>query len=78
MGMRVRLKASVDIEGYPAEAQVILRALKRYGMFLADNGGPWFLSGTPDPRWDNDALSTLKQIRGRDFEVVLMRGLVTE
>ncbi|QDU36263.1 hypothetical protein Mal4_05470 [Maioricimonas rarisocia] len=78
MGMRVRLKASVDIDGYPAEAQVILRALQRYGMFLADNGGSWFLSGTPDPRWDNEALSSLKQIRGSDFEVVLMRGLVTE
>lgn len=78
MGMRVRLKRDVDISGFPAEAQVILRALKKYGMILADNGSDWFLSGAPDPRWDNDALHTLKRIHGRDFEVIRMDGLVAD
>jgi hypothetical protein len=54
MGMRVRLKAGVDISGFPADVQVILTALKTYGMMVADNGGPFFLTGAPDPRW-NDA-----------------------
>lgn len=77
MGMRVRLKASVDISGYPYSVQVILRALKRYGMLLADNGGPWFISGAPDGRWNDAELHTIKQIRGWDFEVVQI-GEVTE
>jgi hypothetical protein len=77
MGMRVRLKASVDISSYPETAQVVLRALRTYGMFLADNGSDWFVSGTPDPRWDDDALNELKRIRGRDFEVVQMGPLTT-
>jgi hypothetical protein len=70
MGLRVRLKAGVNIGGYPAEVQVILLALKRYGMLLADNGSPWYLSGVPDERWDNDVLHTLRQLRGSDFEAV--------
>jgi hypothetical protein len=77
MGMRVRLKADYDISGFPAEAKVILTALKRYGMIVADNGGDWYLSGAPDPRWKDEALHTLKQVRGRDFEVVKMGPLVT-
>lgn len=77
MGMRVRLKASVDISKFPPLAQVILTALKRYGMMVADNGGDWFLSGAPDPRWNDEQISTLKRIRGRDFEVVRMNGIVT-
>jgi hypothetical protein len=72
MGMRVRLKASVDLSDYPASAQVILTALKKYGMLLADNGGSWFLSGAPDPRWNDDEIETLKHIRGSDFEVIKM------
>jgi hypothetical protein len=76
MGMRVRLKASFDLSGYPASAQVILQALKTYGMIVADNGSNWYLSGAPDARWDDDALNTLKQVRGSDFEVVRM-GVVT-
>ncbi|MBX7131924.1 MAG: hypothetical protein K1X67_04510 [Fimbriimonadaceae bacterium] len=72
MGMRVRLKASVDISGYSASNQVILRALKKYGMFLADNGSNWFVSGAPDSRWNDDDLNELKSLRGRDFEVVKM------
>ena len=78
MGMRVRLKASVDITGYPPTAQVILRALKRYGMILADNGSDWFVSGSPDPRWNDDELNTLKRLKGHDFEVVQMGTIVTK
>lgn len=76
MGMRVRLKASFDLSGYPPSAQVILRALKKYGMFVADNGSDWYLSGAPDARWDDSELNTLKQLRGSDFEVVRM-GTIT-
>ena len=78
MGMRVRLKASVDISTFPADVQVILRALKRHGMILADNGGGFFVSGAPDPRWNDANIDTMKRIKGSDFEVVLMTGLVTQ
>ena len=57
--------------------QVILRALKKYGMILADNGSNWFISGAPDPRWDDDDLNNLKSIKGSDFEVVKMDNIVT-
>lgn len=77
MGMRVRLKASFDVAAYPPQARVILTALQTYGMLLADNGGDWFLSGAPDPRWDDDDLSTLKRVKVRDFEVVRMGDVVT-
>jgi hypothetical protein len=77
MGMRVRLKASVDISGFSPAMQVILRALKKYGMILADNGSNWFISGAPDPRWDDDDLNTLKNIKGSQFEVVKMTNVVT-
>ena len=77
MGMRVRLKASVNISGYSPAMQVILRALKKYGMILADNGSNWFISGAPDPRWNDDELNTLKSIKGSDFEVVKMENIVT-
>jgi hypothetical protein len=75
MGQRFRLKASFDISGYPAYAQVILRALKKYGMILADNGSNWYVSGANDTEWDDDALNTLKQLRGSDFEAVDERSL---
>ncbi len=78
MGMRVRLKAGVDIGGYPPSARVVLQALKTYGMILADNGGNWFLSGAPDARWNDDELNTLKQLRGSDFEVVAMGSVTTD
>lgn len=78
MGMRVRLKASFDLSGYPPAARVILQALKTYGMILADNGSDWYLSGAPDSRWDDTELNSLKQLRGSDFEVVLMGPAVTE
>lgn len=77
MGMRVRLKSTVDISKFPPPARVILAALQRYGMMVADNGGDWFLSGAPDPRWNDEEISTLKRIKGRDFEVVQMNNLVT-
>lgn len=76
MGMRVRLKAGYDISGFPASAQVILRALKTYGMLVADNGSDWFVSGVADSRWNDDDLNTLKRLRGADFEVVRMTGVV--
>jgi len=72
MGMRVRLKADYDISRFPPQAQVILQGLKTYGMILADNGGPWFISGAPDPRWNDAWLDTLKRVHGSDFEVVRM------
>lgn len=77
MGMRVRLKASVDISTFPADVQVILTALKTYGMILADNGGPFFLTGAPDPRWNDAHIDTMKGLRGSDFEVVRMQNVVT-
>jgi hypothetical protein len=77
MGMRVRLKASVDISTFPPDVQVILTALRKYGMILADNGGGFFVSGAPDPRWNDANIDTMKRIKGSDFEVVLMTGMVT-
>ena len=76
MGMRVRLKASVNFTGYPASAQVILRALKKYGMIVADNGSDWYVSGTADARWNDSELNSLKTLEGADFEVVQMAGIV--
>lgn len=70
MGMRVRLKAGFDTSGFPRQARVVLEALKRYGMIVADNGSDWFISGAPDPRWSNDQLRALKRVEGSDFEVV--------
>lgn len=70
MGQRFRLKASYNIAGFPGDVQVILRALKTYGMFLADNGSPWFISGVPDSRWNDSQLHTLSRIHGSDFEAV--------
>ena len=78
MGCRVRLKASLDISSYSPANQVILRALKKYGMFVADNGPSWFLSGAPDPRWSDQDLSLLKNIKGFNFEVVKMGRIVTK
>jgi chitodextrinase len=71
MGQRFRLKADFDVSGFSPEVQVILRALKKYGMILVDNGSAWFISGAPDPRWDNDHMvSELKEVKGSDFEAV--------
>lgn len=78
MGMRVRLKARFVIPStFSNEAKAILTALKTYGMFLADNGSDWFMSGAPDDRWNNDRLRTeLASVKGRDLEVVKMTGMV--
>jgi hypothetical protein len=70
MGLRVRLKASFDVAGFPKQARVVLTALKRYGMLVADNGSSWYISGAPDPRWSNDDLHALGRVKGSDFEVV--------
>ena len=70
MGLRFRLKASFDISGYNETAQVILRAMKKYGMIVADNGSNWYFSGAPDDRWSDDDLNALKSLKGSDFEVV--------
>src|SRR3954462_13846167 len=70
MGLRLRLKASFDISGYPADDQVILTALKKYGLILADNGSAMFISGAPDDRWNSTDLNLLKQITASNFEVV--------
>lgn len=78
MGMRVRLKASFDISGFPASAQVVLTALKKYGMIVADNGSNWFISGAPDARWNDDELNTLKTVKGSNFEVVEMGPVTTQ
>ena len=77
MGMRVRLEAGFDTSTFPFEVRVILEALKRYGMFLADNGSGWFVSGAPDPRWDDERLEALKTVPSTAFEVVRIEGLVT-
>jgi hypothetical protein len=72
MGQRFRLRADFDISGYSATNQVILTALKTYGMILADNGSAWYLSGAPDDRWNNDDLHALGTITGADLELVQM------
>jgi hypothetical protein len=70
MGLRVRLKASVDISGFGTQARVLLTALKKYGMILADNGSPWYVTGAPNSGWNDDVLHALNGIPGSDFEVV--------
>ena len=78
MGMRMRLKSSFDVSGYSAANQVILNALKKYGMIMADNGSNLFLSGAPDDRWDNNDLQALSQVKTSDFEVLQMAPLYTQ
>jgi hypothetical protein len=73
MGLRLRLKASFDVGGYPRQARIVLVALKRYGMLVADHGSSWYISGAPDPHWSNDQLHTLGRVQGSDFEVVAPR-----
>jgi len=70
MGLRVRLRADFDTSGFPRQVRIILTALKRYGMIVADNGSNWYISGAPDRRWNDDALHTIGAVRGADFEVV--------
>jgi hypothetical protein len=75
MGLRVRLKASVDISHLPRQARIVAQAMKTYGMILADNGSNWYVSGAPSPRWSNDQLHALGALHGSDFEVVDTSGL---
>ena len=70
MGLRLRLRASFDTHPFPRQARIVLVALKRYGMLLADNGSSWFVSGATDRRWSNAELHTLARVHGSDFEVV--------
>ena len=78
MGMWVRLKSSFSIDGFSPNVQVILRALKKHGMILADNGANFFVSGAPDPRWNTDEMRELKRVKGRDLEVIKTGELVTK
>lgn len=75
MGQRFRLRGDFDETGFSPEARVFLRALKRYGMMLADNGGAWYLSGVPDTRWRGSLLQELRRLRGKDFEAVSVERL---
>jgi hypothetical protein len=78
MGQRFRLRADFNLNGFAPEVQVILRAMKKYGIILADNGSPWFISGVPDERWDNDTLRQLHQLTGDDFEAVDVSSLMVD
>jgi hypothetical protein len=78
MGLRLRLRAGVDVSRFAPEVQVILRAMQRYGLIVADNGSSWFLSGAPDERWNNDVLATLRQLHGSDFEAVDASSLLVD
>jgi hypothetical protein len=75
MGLRLRLKASVDISRLPRQARIVAQALKTYGLILADNGSPWYISGAPNSHWNDGALHQLDQLSGKDFEVVDTRSL---
>jgi hypothetical protein len=70
MGLRLRLRASFDTSGFPRQSRIVLEALKRYGMIVADNGADWYVSGAPDRRWSNDDLHSLGRVMGSAFEVV--------
>jgi hypothetical protein len=78
MGLRLRLKSTVDISGLPAQAKVIAAAMQTYGVMVADNGSAWYLSGAPDDRWNNDALRALGRLHGSDFEAVDTTGLTAD
>jgi hypothetical protein len=77
MGMRLRLKSSYDISGFSANVQVILTAMKKFGLIMADNGSAMYISGAPDSRWDNDDLHNLSQVPASAFEVVQMTPVYT-
>lgn len=77
MGLRVRLKSDFDVSPFPPTVQVVLRGLKRYGMFVADNGSNWYITGAPDSRWNDEELSALGDVKGHDFEVVYTGDPVT-
>jgi hypothetical protein len=70
MGLRLRLKASYSLAGFSGESLVILEALKRYGLIVADNGSPWFITGAPNPGWNDENLEEIKRVPGSEFEAV--------
>jgi hypothetical protein len=76
MGLRVRMKSSYDCSGYTDEVQVICAAMKKYGMFVADNGSNWYVSGAHDPRWSDENLNDLKTVPGSAFEAVQTGDLI--
>lgn len=78
MGLWLRLKADFDTSGYPEEIQVILRAMQKHGLILADNGSSMFISGAPDERWDNDTLALMREITADDFEAVDASSLIVD
>jgi hypothetical protein len=78
MGQRFRLKADYDISGFSPDVQVILRAMKKYGIMLADNGSAWYISGAPDERWNNSVLRELRQVAGSAFEAVDVSSLMVD
>jgi hypothetical protein len=78
MGQRFRLDPDFDLSGYSPQVQVVLRAFQEYGIILADNGSAWYISGAPDPRWDNDILRQLKDIPGSAFEAVDVSSLMVD
>ena len=76
MGQRFRLRANFNLSGFAPAMQVILRAMQKYGIILADNGSAWYISGAPDERWDNDVLHQIGRVKGSDFEAVDVSGLL--
>ena len=70
MGLRLRLKAGYSLKGLTGQARAIAKAMKKYGLIVADNGSDWYFSGTPDKRWNDDVLDQLKEVPGRAFEAV--------
>ncbi len=78
MGLRLRLRADLDVTAFPEPVRVILRALQTYGAIVADNGSPWFLSGVPDDRWDNEVLRALRQVTGASWEAVDTSSLIVD
>jgi hypothetical protein len=78
LGQRFRLRASFDVSPYPPEVRVILTAMKRYGIILADNGSNWYISGAPDSRWNDSNLGMLRNVKGSEFEAVDVSGLMIE
>jgi hypothetical protein len=78
MGQRFRLKASYNIDGFPPEVRTILQAMKTYGIILADNGSDWYITGTHDPRWDDEILSSISAVKGSSFEAVDVSSLIVD
>ncbi|MBD5654483.1 MAG: hypothetical protein IAI50_04805 [Candidatus Eremiobacteraeota bacterium] len=78
MGLRVRLKANFDIASFHGASRIILTALKKYGMFVADNGSDWYITGSTDSRWNDDDLKQLNDVPARAFEVVKLGPIITK